>query len=1200
MASLLGYEPTEYVPTNALVVFVPSAEVARSLSAALGSKIRHFERLQSSDRRSDIAAAVASMRDRPAPTRPMRATRSKSAAPPAADESSDDNADAGGGEVRLRVRSFYGSMRAEEVEIEHANEEYVRKLASAMSSMRRVPTPRIDESTLSITVEDVDLDEAEAASEAIVEHVDDVYWVEIDRRYETQNVWSVPVAQRAADGERTSAPSVIQGGSWIALLGLSGANQTIGISDTGIENQCFFSDGLGTRAGAWPTVSGLDRVPTDTGHPKIRAYSNGGVGGDFRDIGPNAGHGTHVCGTAAGRASARSQSAKYNGAAPDARIAFVDLAPSGNSRYLYVPDLLKMYRWFYDAGARVLSASWGSFEGGAYTIDERDSDAFVASNPETLVVYAAGNSGTEGSITAPGMCKNCLTVGATMNGYEAYALSATPPKPFASMTPQWLASFSSRGSTSLPFAKPDVVAPGGHYVWSASNDAPATGSCADETLTTTGYAGTSMATPLVAGTATLVYEMLQKDARTNGGRGLLERNGGGGLPVYASLVRAVLAVSGRPLSGIYPQTAYRTTAQRFNAEGFGRVALDRAFGPNAALAVLSNERAEHGLSRTGASIRACVDIADLADGATLAAHEIAVQLAYTDPPSSVVAKATLVNNLDLRVSALGGGGSGSTSLAVNYNPVNVSETRTTLERVVTAARALDVQIVAAQIGFGGAQKFSLVVVLRPTSTSTSLTRTLVITPLSTDGGVCTRCSDGSVRPASRCSRCGDARVDSGEQCEPSLSACCDASCRWKTSGACTTTVDSCEAQGQCRLSAAANSSSVCEIAAGTMYRVGADGRCQRVESPTPTTPTNSTACPKTAEQWFTELRTSGLPTSLRARNSSDLRICCQPFERFAFDRTPLDAQYHALAKQYIAARLNVVSRNISASIAVLASLRSAKAMLDSRCAVVGLLASQRADARTLANALRVFNEPGCTAAAASTPPPPLSTEDWCPAPEASAASLFCSGGRNSFVDTKCICAADRHAEPDCAHLSCSGRGASIYDYATSRDRCVCLPGWTGAACDKCANATAPNTRFLCIGATQASVRLGSPTYLLRAVDTSTVSARLSGTYYAELAKRNGRSTAPTKTADATPGAGGRDCWCRTNSSSSTTYATHYAAIEAATSALVEQMQWYAAFEQEFAAPATTVKTAAALAVAGAEQTRCTVALIALAALVLSQ
>lgn len=1159
MRSVLDYEPTEYVPNNALIIYINSTETGERLSSTLGARIKHFEKLRTDDRRANIAEAVDSMRSHATTFVEPRASR-KGAKPPL--PQTDEH------QVRLRVRSFYASQR-EHVEDVNRASRYVAQLSQSMAGLSSRPTPHVDDTAHQITVEDIDIDEAELASDAILGGLDDVYWIELAPPYELLNYWSVPATHRSTDAERSVPPAATQNSNWQPLLDLRGRNQTIGLSDTGIEYNCFFSDGLGSRAGALPTIVGMASVPKDTNHIKIRAYSSG-VGGDLRDVGASAGHGTHVAGTLAGRAANGSASAKYNGGAPSARIAFIDLMPSGNTApYLYVPEIPAMMQWFFNAGARIKSASWGS-RGGGYTIDERDLDAFTWREREMLVVFAAGNSGSEGSISTPSMNKNGLTVGASMNGYDAYALAANPPRSFAQTSPRWLASFSSRGSSSLPFAKPDVVAPGGQYVWSADNDAPLNGNCDDEAATTTGYGGTSMATPHVSAAAALLREGLQT------GKIPLPADAGD-LPVRASLLRALLAASGRPLDGIYPGTAYASTTARRNAEGFGRVALDRIIGPSVALLILSNERVEHGLSRVGASMRACVRIDGVTGNNTLTGYELVVQLAYADYPSSVVGAAMLVNNLDLIVTPVGT----STALAVNYNTVGVAETRTTLERVIVpVARAVTIEVKLSQLGFGDEQTFSLLVALRSiTPSAAAVGRTISATALSdAAGGMCTLCSDGSLKLASLCARCGDGTVQSGEQCESG--ECCNTStCRWKSTGsACTVDLGACTVQSTCM------SNGTCAVQSLGML----DSNCRPIS--------NSAVCTKTGATWLATLRQNGtLPFGLHNANSNELRICCQQFVRFAHDKTPTDPLFYALSSQYIAARLNFATPNVATNATFLSAMRDAKALLESRCGTIGLaFSANRTRALALIATLTAYNEPPCAFSAS----PPAPTDAWCSAPIASA-DIVCGpsgAGRYIGANASCICSAQRQQEERCTNLACSGHGTSVHDALARVDKCICLPGWSGASCDRCAEPSVAGTRYLCVGASATAQRAGSPRYMLRAVSSVSVADRLNGSFYSALLKKLGKPTY-TRTSDALPGSGSLDCWCQTNWPSPASFGSHAAAATNATETLARSLQWLAVFDDELSPPSTTVRTASAFKI-GSEGTMICIDGVALVVLAL--
>lgn len=1080
LTAVLGYTPNEYVPSNALIIFINDTDIGEAFNEAFTGRIKHLERLTPADRRANLVLALDAMQAHPVSPL-MRAEPGPSVASTAE-------------RVRMRVRSFYGALNNST----GYEERYERRFRDSLYGVSSA-TPLVGEGARTVTLDDLEPTEAEAASDAILSTLDDVYWIDLLAPYEINNAWSIPTAHRASDAEKPTAPPVAQVGAWAPVLGLRGANQTIGLSDTGIANMCFFCDGLAARA--WPQVNGIASVPADTRHPKVRAYSSGS-GGDFGDAGSTSGHGTHVAGTLAGRAQVGSISAPYNGGAPDARIAFVDLLRgSTNRNYLAVPDLTKMFQWMYNAGARVSSASWGSNNGGRYTTDDRVVDSISWRLRELLIVYAAGNAGSDASISTPAMNKNGLTVGATMNGYNAFALVLDAPLPYADYSPRWLADFSSRGAASLPFAKPDVVAPGGYYIWSASNRGPT--SCANDETSTAGYAGTSMATPLVAATAALIYEAFQTYPT------MLSAHGGGALPVYASLVRAVLAAGARPLDGIYPHTPYASATARRNAEGFGRIALDRALGPSVSLAVMSNEKEAHGLLASGNSVRGCVAIDGLAANATLAGYELVIQLAYADYPSSVVAQPTLVNNLDLRVTPIGT----STVAAVNYGAPNGSETRTTLERVIISpARAVDVQVYAQTIGFGGPQTFSLIAVLRPiTPTNATITRSLTVTPLGITG-VCAACLDGVVRPAGDCQQCGNGRVEGNEQCEGTT--CC-AACRFTTSS-CTVAADECVVTGQC-------AAGECNVNQAQGYRVSGD-TCTPTSSPS--------ACTRRTGTWM---------AAVRAGTNSSERICCQEWAKFAYDKTPADPLFHKLATHYIAARLNLGLSGVAVNVSVISAVGQAKALLNSSC--TGFVESQRATARELVGALASLNERACAAAA--------------PSYSCSVSTDFCHGSTYSDTASACQCP-DTRVGPQCEALRCSGHGVSVHDHADDSDRCVCLPGWEGAACDDCAEPDIPNTRFICLGATGSAKAAGSPNYILRAVASASVQGRLNGTFYTALARKLGRTIA-NKTADALPGTGSLDCWCQTADAEHDSAAGY---VEAARDILAQQLQWYAGVESD--------------------------------------
>jgi hypothetical protein len=1128
LAAVLGYTPTEYVPPNTLVLFFNSSAVVQSFLTAFEPRVRHIEPLSKSDRSTRVAMAVHHVRQRNG-TRP-NAHASRTGVRAAGQRPT--------ARMTLHVRSFFSHTGGADVDA------YRGRVTGAIAMCTGAPVVRIDAATRVVSVHDVELDDAEVASDALLDALDDIYWIDALAPYETHNTWGVPAVHRATDAE-AATPVGQDAASWRPLLGLRGAGQIVAISDTGVETStCLFSDGRGASAGSVPTIAGLASVPADKGHPRIRAYSSGS-GGDFRDIGTYAGHGTHTAGILGGRARNGSATAAYNGVAPDARLCVIDMLPaSATSGGLFVPDETSMSKWVSACGASVHSRSYGSDNGGRYTSADYDLDMAAWTYRQVLQVVAAGNSGpAESTISSPGVGKNALTVSATMNGIVAYELAGVPSYAASTYSAARLASFASRGSSTMPFAKPDLAAPGGQYVWSAYNTAPQTGSCDDVDATTTGEAGTSMATPYVAGAGALVNQALTLDAATNGSH-LLDRDGGGGLPVYASLVRAMLEASARSLTGIYPTTS--TTPSRA-CQGYGRIALDRVLGPGVALSVLSNEKAGLAFARAGASLRACVGIASLAAGATLAGYELVLMLSYVDYPSSLVGTPALVNDLDLRVTAI------NSSTLVPVNALTGTETRSTSERVVVSpARAVDVQVLATTIGFGGAQTFSLIAVLRPIVPTTAVIKyTLVVSPLQSASGVCTVCS-GALQPSNLCTACGNGKIEPGEQCESAISGdCCNSACQWAAlKSICSYTAGTCRVQGRC--AQAPGSSVTCQADATLSYAVdaidGTSGTCQQQTAPA----ANATgACTRTVADWFAQLRTTGLPPALVGVETADLRICCQDFALFAFTRTPVEPVYFGLASAYIAARLDSSLPGVVIGVNVLAAMRAGKLLLESRCNSVGFTAAaDRAAAANYTTTLLAFvNAHPCASTA------PADDNAWCrlsttTTAAAAEADLLCSGAPNRFIgsESRCECGATRHPEPSCSNLACSGHGASIFDPDSNAPHCVCLPGWTGSACDKCAAMAPAGMRMLCVGADADAVASGAPRHLLRAVAASSVVARVNGSFY---------ESDTEKADDALPGLGGLDCWCRESTAAPTSadFATHLTAMADATAAVTRQLVW---------------------------------------------
>ncbi len=366
-------------------------------------------------------------------------------------------------------------------------------------------------------------------------------------------------------------------------------------------------------------------------------------------------HGTHVAGSLLGSGAA--SDGQYRGAAPAAQFVFQSFMTA--SQTLATPDDLNdLYRPPYDEfGARIHSDSWGSAVEGEYNSDAMTTDEFVWDHPDMLVAYAAGNEGTDlnrngvvdaASLDAPASAKNVLAVGASESGRPAgsggktasvygsawYTDFRTAPISIDLVSsspngaPQGMAAYSSRGPTVDGRTKPDIVAPGTDIV-----------SCRSRASSDVGWGvlagntnycflgGTSMATPLAAGAATLVRQYCVEEV------GLAAPS--------AALLKAALAGGARSLSpGQYGVDSYREIPlppRPNSVEGWGQIDVGATLFPTNGLAAVLTEGAAALATGESNVVRFLV----------LSNAPLTVAMAYSDFPSALSASVNLVNDLDL-------------------------------------------------------------------------------------------------------------------------------------------------------------------------------------------------------------------------------------------------------------------------------------------------------------------------------------------------------------------------------------------------------------------------------------------------------------------------------------------------------------------------------------------------------------------------
>jgi subtilisin family serine protease len=400
-------------------------------------------------------------------------------------------------------------------------------------------------------------------------------------------------------------------------------------------------------------IAGMADTGLDVGdpaklHPDFGNLKNGfalGLGSSSWE--DSMGHGTHVAGSILGTGQA--SDGKLRGGAGRAQLVIESIWSPILDNIGFSNDLNALFKKAYDAGARVHSNSWGNPNAlGAYDDFAHQVDEFMWNNPEMLVVFAAGNEGTDkdsngvidtGSVTSPGTAKNTLTVGASenlfpeggqMKTYGVWHKERWAAEPIASDTvannPNGLAGFSSRGPTKDLRTKPEIVSPGTNIVSARSHHPKAEllwGIYNDQYLY---CGGTSMATPLTSGAALLTREFLIKH------RGFASPS--------AALVKGTMMHTAYDLyPGQYGLGATQEIpARRPNVqEGYGRVDMDQATALETETSIVDDRK---GLG-TGETQSTVVHVAS--------GEGLRATLNYTDAPASTSASVALVNDLDLEV-----------------------------------------------------------------------------------------------------------------------------------------------------------------------------------------------------------------------------------------------------------------------------------------------------------------------------------------------------------------------------------------------------------------------------------------------------------------------------------------------------------------------------------------------------------------------
>jgi hypothetical protein len=339
-------------------------------------------------------------------------------------------------------------------------------------------------------------------------------------------------------------------------------------------------------------------------------------------------------------------------------------------------------------GAKIASGSWGFGYRTSYDWVCRLYDELLVKHPDVLHVSSSGNTGNKyespyETVGAPASCKNVFAVGAT-NNFD-FGISTT-----------YAVDFSSRGPTGDGRTKPDVMAPG--Y---ALNSAGSGFTDCDGEEPAYLKAGTSMATPVVAGASALVRQYFQEGYYPCGSKGCAD-------PINPSgaLIKAVLANGAQPVIGVQvggTKTILNNqyTSPYDNTQNMGSANLLESLP-------LADEN----------YFSMFVQDIPIQSGDTLTfdftinnsgcASDFSATLAWYDPPASNGCTKCLVNDLDLLVK--------NTSSSKTYYPngLSKSDTVNNIERVRVKNTAngdkFRVSVEANMLGPGySKQNFALVV-----------------------------------------------------------------------------------------------------------------------------------------------------------------------------------------------------------------------------------------------------------------------------------------------------------------------------------------------------------------------------------------------------------------------------------------------------------------------------------------------------------
>ncbi|HEX9341715.1 MAG TPA: S8 family serine peptidase [Thermoplasmata archaeon] len=427
--------------------------------------------------------------------------------------------------------------------------------------------------------------------------------------------------------------------------GLDARGQVIGMADTGLDY-----DGASFRHSTAAITIGDIYNTTDMSRRKVVRYLNMGVlteqitwpggGGPWdpwsiKDC--DHGHGTGVASTLAGNDNGLGSSPN-DGDALQGKIyledvgGFQGLAVCPNEGLIYLPEnyenLFGPPGLVYNdpaAPVRVHSNSWGA-DTNVYDVQARMVDAFVWAHPDMTILFAAGNCVTAcgpGSVGTPATAKDIVSVGGAWN-----------PDTGGGLDQNDLAPQSARGPASDGRIEPTIVTIfDGDSAMSDGDPLSGTG------LADAHWAGTSYATPAASAAAAIIRQYF-----VDGWYPAARPVPANVMNPSAALVRAMLIASGAQVTG--SGTVARSSADTWpnNEQGFGRVLLSNVL-PIAAAGDTFRTQVVDGTDGLLTGDEGAYTFHVAVPG------RIKFVLAWNDYPGTLGAAKTLINDLDLLVTA---------------------------------------------------------------------------------------------------------------------------------------------------------------------------------------------------------------------------------------------------------------------------------------------------------------------------------------------------------------------------------------------------------------------------------------------------------------------------------------------------------------------------------------------------------------------